>query len=90
MQWGVNAMTCYMNACRSLGDVETRHLIARMFILLAMDDYQSTIAQVFEKLSANTESRYLCRYTMIRMFIVVQHMGVVDTAAVGLPDTARG
>ena len=57
MQWGVNAITCYINACRSLIDVETRHLIARLFILLSMDDASSTLAQVFEKLSATTETR---------------------------------
>ncbi len=56
--WGMNTVTCYMNACRSYTEPEARKLVARVLVLFAMDDRAGSLASIFEKLSASTETRF--------------------------------
>ena len=55
--WGVNAVTCFMNACRSYPELDARKLIARLFVMLAMDDRAGSIGAAFEKLAPSTDAR---------------------------------
>ena len=55
MQWGVNAVTCFLNAARSLSELQSRKLLARIFSLFSMDDSSAGIRSAFEKLAPALE-----------------------------------